>query len=162
MKFAETGKKALFAFAQKVKEKYNELENPPPHQQSSSSARHNQQPQYLPQRTHSPPGMQQHERPPPPTTHGYEVGPAPASTTAVSMTSQPVAVPAPAVARPTTVATSPSRAGGLSSSPQPPGMLPKRPVSLIDVNAGSASGRPAARKDDDDDDLEYVQSPFGR
>lgn len=35
------------------------------------------------------------------------------------------------------------------------GLLPKRPVSLLNTNSP-----PATRPSDDDDDLEYVENPF--
>ncbi|KAH7108234.1 hypothetical protein BKA62DRAFT_764300 [Auriculariales sp. MPI-PUGE-AT-0066] len=186
LKYAEIGKKTLFSFAQKVKEKIQELDQPSQGPTAGGSGGrapdggyHGQpyQPQQPQWYSSEPPRQQQAYKPPPPmSSDGYDVEPhagartaspqhMTAASTTSNATSQPVSIPI-APARPATVSTSPSQVGGLSSSPAPPatidtarlGILPKRPVSLIDPGTGSQP--PQHVVGDDDDDLEYVENPF--
>lgn len=163
LKFAETGKKAFLSFAATVKKKIQEFDNGPaedPTYPSTEPGPHTSSYQRPPQ-----PVTQQQQYAPPPSMQGYNIAPAANinQTASVSIPTAPAAAPR---SGPGSVSTSPNT-GGLSSSPAPPanidtarlGLLPKRPVSLIDTSTGSGSKK-ATVADEDDDDLEYVENPF--
>ncbi|KZW00229.1 hypothetical protein EXIGLDRAFT_166669 [Exidia glandulosa HHB12029] len=173
LKLADQGKKAFLSFAATVKKKIQEFDNGPaqpedptyPSQEPSSSSYerpprpYTQQQQFQP-----PPAMQSYGTP---ATTGYSVGSSPAVSPPATQ-AQPVSIPTSTtnpVRPPPNVSTSPSSQGRLSSSPAPPanfdtsrlGLLPKRPVSLIDTSTGSGSKKATV---EDEDDLEYVENPF--
>ena len=128
MKLAESGKKTFFSFAQKVKDKIAELDQPSPGDGGSYDGSYAPPPmaqgsgRMFPQTAppaNPPAPAYQPPRGPPPVTHGYDVGPPSGPSVGLSapVTSPPMAIPTPA--RPASASTSPSQITGLSTSPAP-------------------------------------------
>jgi hypothetical protein len=175
-KFAETGKKTIGTFFNKVKAKINELDQPrPPNAGQSSQAvpapqrqqSLNQQPisqqplttQSRAQRDNDPPWIQEAEQYGHPQ-HGNGPSHDISLTNNQSLGGYDVS---------SASYSAPTNAFGTSTSTPPPlqtnsgspidaskiGLLPKRPVSLIG-NSAPTTQRPT----DSDDELEYAESPF--
>ncbi|KAH9083936.1 hypothetical protein EDB83DRAFT_2332291 [Lactarius deliciosus] len=163
-KLAESGKRTFSTLVSKVKAKVQEFDqsrnaqnpSPPgagsaPQQQPHASSgldRHAQQAYYAPRLQPSPRGED-------PTLSSSGSG-APAPHTA---TDDPTAVPAP----PATNTGRPPLSNAID--PGKIGLLPKRPVSLVDTQSQSQQQfqdhqSPSHPPDDSDEELEYVENPF--
>ncbi|KAJ7162063.1 hypothetical protein C8R46DRAFT_342835 [Mycena filopes] len=170
-KFAESGKKSIGALFSKVKAKIQEFGQPAsgsgdPYGGNSdayeasqspypAASRHAQTAQYQPRQTPAQQQVQQ-ERAAMPAYYdpnggvdgeeGYEVVGSPTPTTPAGGTTT--------AAPPTTNSGAPALDAGKL------GMLPKRPVSLLRTNEPPVGGAPPSS--DDEDALEYAESPFER
>ncbi|KAJ7144684.1 hypothetical protein C8R46DRAFT_560459 [Mycena filopes] len=169
-KFAESGKKSIGALFSKVKAKIQEFDQPAsgsgdPYGGNSdayeasqspypAASRHAQTAQYQPRQTPAQQQVQQ-ERAAMPAYYdpnggvdgeeGYEVVGSPTPMTPAGGTT---------AAPPTTNSGAPALDAGKL------GMLPKRPVSLLRTNEPPVGGAPPSS--DDEDALEYAESPFER
>jgi len=165
-KMAETGKKTFMSIVSKAKQKLAEFDT------GSSAPRHRDwnDPTYpneeaVPETDSSmyehrvnvpyvaPPG-QQYSQTQQKELLGFEVNELPGHAQQPKPTT-PISIPAaPAAATSAGTSTSPAPASYDASRI---GLLPRKPVSLIDNTAAGKSKQPRV---DDDDDVEYVENPF--
>ncbi|TBU47317.1 hypothetical protein BD309DRAFT_988189 [Dichomitus squalens] len=167
---AESGKRTFSSIVSRVKAKINEYEqsrsssasappqwgSAPPANLDRHTASEAYQQQYFgsavpaqPTRSavHDPADLHGYDPPaislPIPTTATQQ------STTGLGLSASPSTPPSSDIPRP------PPTSSGSPVNPAKIGLLPKRPVSLLNTNSP-----PATRPSDEDDDLEYVENPF--
>ncbi|KAL5523459.1 hypothetical protein ACEPAG_7632 [Sanghuangporus baumii] len=169
-KIAETGKKTFSSLLSKVKAKMQEFD------QGNNQPSSSQQPQQTswgsgtpsgvsaPQNEYSPPTQ------PPPrgarspplaeAVQGYDANPPSAAGTGLSSGPAVSATPSPIPAPAERIPARPPSAGNVD--PSKIGMLPKRPVSLLDTTGSQpqTQSNAVAHRDTADDELDYVENPF--
>ncbi|OCB87339.1 hypothetical protein A7U60_g5478 [Sanghuangporus baumii] len=166
-KIAETGKKTFSSLMSKVKAKMQDYDQG---NNQSGSSQQSQQTSWgpgtpsgvsPPQNEYSQP-LQRGARSPPlaEAVQGYDANPPSAAGTGLSSGPAVSATPSPIPAPAERIPARPPSAGNVD--PSKIGMLPKRPVSLLDTTGSQpqAQSNAMAHRDSADDELDYVENPF--